>query len=190
MSNDGYSFVKEQELVTHMNKLGLEADQSKSLQGILDGTQRELERHCQRRFEKREWVEKLEPDEFGYLWPTAIPVASVTQPDDFPLYIDLHGRRLSGYRSALTLAGTPELVEVTYVGGLDPRDPDGLLDLSDVRLGILRVATREAQVRVDDTLNVDDLEARQTKPADKLPLGWQPDELKKFDRLRRRTVAT
>jgi hypothetical protein len=184
----GYSFVTTDDLKTYMSGIGLSTDQADAMQDVLDGLQRELERHCQRRFERKERTEILEPDVLGRLWPEAVPIVSVSvpDPDATGLWLDVSRRAIVGFRSQLTLAGIPESVEVTYVGGLDP-DSD---DLQDVKTAILRVAAREATTRHDDVIEINNLEARDVEDQDKQPLGFQPAELKKFDRLRRRTVVS
>lgn len=205
--DDGYSFVKTPALIAYMSGIGLTADQTSALQDVLDGTQRELERYCRRWFQRKTWVEWLTPDEFGRLWPTSVPVLSVSDPAGLTPYQDNSLRGWSPVGSPISLgqlgggidrylmqgvsggvisdgfAGGANVL-TTYIGGLDP-DGD---DIQDVRTGILRVAAREAEVRHDDTLDPSDLEARNPAQHDKRTIGWTTDELKKFDRLRRRTV--
>lgn len=179
--NDGYSFVKTRDLKDYMSGIGLDADQSESSQDILDGLQRELERHCQRLFERKVRTERLRVDDCGRLWPKATPVVSVSDPVNLAAG---YGNMLEPLFS-LTVAGYPgEWVEVTYLGGLDPEDDD----LQDVRLAILRAAAREVTDRHDDTLSVKDSDTRDKQRSDKRDLGFTEKELKKFDRLRRRTV--
>lgn len=180
----GYSFVTPAALKAYMSGINLEVDQQAALQDVLDGVQRELERYCRRQFERRERTETIRPDAAGRLWPKATPVVSVSAP--VGLYgagNQILGSWDMGYPGLL--AGIGAGVTVTYVGGLDPEDDD----LHDVQVAILRVAAREAEVRHDDVLDPTDLEARNPAKHDKRQIGWTDDELKKFDRLRRRTVV-
>lgn len=172
------------DLQEYMSGIGLDADQTVALQVVLDGAQRELERHCRRKFARRERTEEVEPDDEGRLWPRCTPIVSVTSPTG---YQRAHGKNAlvtsSGFGPSYGFDGF-QPVTVTYIGGLDP-DGD---DLEDVKLAILRVAAREATTRHDDVLDPNDLTARRVEDRDKQKLGFQPDELAKFDRLRRRTV--
>lgn len=182
MTDHQYSFVGVQELKDYMSGIGLDADQASATQDVLDGVQRELERYCQRQFTRKERVETLTPDEFGRLWVKATPIVSVSDP--VGLVID--GNAIAGAPYTLAWGGLSAYpVTVTYVGGLDPEGDD----LHDVRVAILRVATREATALHSDVLDPNDLSARPAKNRDTRELGWTKDELEKFDRLRRRTVV-
>lgn len=190
MSNDGYSFVKGSDLKDYMSGLGLDADQAESAQDILDGLQRDLERYCQRLFERKERVENLRVDDQGRIWPKATPVVSITSPDGLVAgYGNMIDTAYYAVGSIVTLSAfgcSPgEWITLTYVGGLDP-DED---DLQDVRLAILRAAAREVTDRHDDTLSVKDTDARDKERSDKRVIGFTKDEKAAFDRLRRRTVA-
>lgn len=179
MTTSAYSFVSVEELKDYMSGIGLDADQASATQDVLDGVQRELERYCQRKFTRTTHVENITPDEFGRLWPKATPVVSVSDP--VGLYVD--GNAIVGLGGIYW--GWTSPVTVTYVGGLDPEGDD----LHDVRVAILRVATREATSLHSDVLDPNDLTARPAKDRDNREIGWTEKELAKFDRLRRRTVA-
>jgi hypothetical protein len=61
--------------------------------------------------------------------------------------------------------------------------------MDSIMLAILRVAAREFQTNHDDTMSLRDTSA--TTPTDPVPVprkGWQDDELRQFDRIRRRVV--
>lgn len=182
-----YSFVSVSELRDYMSGIGLDADQSSAMQDVLDGLQRELERYCRRVFTRKERTEVIVADEMGRLWPSATPVVSVSTPGLWARGNEIVGSSTWGYTAGDGFYGGvgPHGVSVTYVGGLDPDDGD----FHDVRLAILRVAAREATTRHDDVLDPNDLSARHVAPADRRALGWLPEELAKFDRLRRRTVV-
>lgn len=173
------SIVTVQELQDYMSGIGLAVDQQLALQDVLDGVQRELERYCQRPLERMERTEAVFPDDAGRLWPKATPIVSVSAPVGL---VPNGANYLSGYYPTNVLDPAGPVV-LTYVGGLVGVEED------DVRLAILRVAAREATDRHDDVRTVTDLEGRQARRTDTREVGWTDDELKKFDRLRRRTVA-
>lgn len=175
------SFVDTNELRDYMSGIGLDADQADSAQTILDGLQRQLERHCQRPLERVERTETLTPDEFGRLWPSATPIVSVSDPVD-GIVIN-HRMWLTGSSLASVWGGGWQPVTVTYVGGVDGPDEE------DIRVAILRAAAREVTVRHDDVLDVTDLTTRRVEAVDRRTPGFLPDELAQFDRLRRRTVV-
>jgi len=188
------SIVSTEELGKYLSKVGLNADQADAAQDTLDGLQRELERYCQRPLEQRERTELIYPDEAGRLWPKATPIVSVSSPEGL---LPNGANGLSGgYPVAFGFADYVGPVTVTYVGGIadpaevvDPESEWGVSDTSDIKIAILRAAAREFTVRHDDTVTVVDLETRETQPVDRQEPGFTEDELKKFDRLRRRTVA-
>ncbi len=174
------SIVDVDTLRQYMSSIGLDRDQDDSVQMILDGLQRQLERHCQRPLERKERTEVVYPDEVGRLWLSATPIISVSSPAGL---MPGAGNSLSGTYPAFLLTGGYEPVTVTYVGGLAGEDED------DVRLAILRAAAREVTVRHDDTLGVSDLTTRRIDAVDRRTPGFLPEELAQFDRLRRRTVV-
>lgn len=187
------AIVSASELREYMSSIGLDIDQAAAVDDILAGLQRELERYCQRPLEQRERTEVIVPDDLGRLWPKATPIVSVSTP--VGLYAG-GDNSIAGYSPAVLFGSAAYApVTVTYVGGVvDPEiivDPEefGVDEAADVKIAILRAAAREATVRHDDTLGVTDLEVRQVQPVDRRDPGFTDDELKKFDRLRRRTVV-
>lgn len=188
------SIVSTTELGNYLSKIGLDSDQASAAQETLDGLQRELERYCQRPLERRERTELVYPDDAGRLWPSATPIVSVSAPEG--LLPNGANGLAGGYPVAFGFADYVGPVEVTYIGGIadpdeeiDPLNEWGVSEVSDIKIAILRAASREFTVRHDDTVTVTDLETRETQPVDRQPPGFTDDELKKFDRLRRRTVA-
>lgn len=174
------SIVTTEELREYMSGVGLDADQAGGAQDILDGLQRELERYCQRPLERMVRTEQVVPDEYGRLWLKATPIHAVTSPTG--LWPD--GNMVGGTHHFLQWGfGWLEPVTVTYEGGVDGEDE------ADIRLAILRIAAREMATRHDDTLTVRDLSTTSPPLQDRRDIGWQPEELAKFDRLRRRTVV-
>lgn len=187
------AIVSSDELKDYMSSIGLDIDQEAAVEDIIAGLQAELERYCQRPLEVKARTEVVVPDENGRLWPKATPIVSVSDPVGLYAAGD---NGLHGYYPALVFGGYSYApVSITYVGGVvDPAlvvDPDdfGVDPAADIKIAILRAAAREATVRHDDTMSVKDLDAREVQPVDRQPLGFTDDELKKFDRLRRRTVV-
>lgn len=169
MPND---LVSPAQLKTYMSGLDLDVPQEDAAHEVLDGLVEELELFLNRPIARRERTEVLVPDSDGRLWPSATPIVSISMPTGFVT----GGNFISGMWSL-----TP--VTVTYVGGLDDRAEDAL------RLAVLRAASREMSDRHDDTLSVKDLNADDEPTRDRREPGFTADELKKFDRLRRRTAV-
>lgn len=170
--------VQVADLRDYMSSIGLDADQEEAAEQVLLGVQRALERYCNRPLKRKERTERVFPDEYGRVWLQATPIWSISDPTGLE---PARGHALIGSFAHLGYLGGG--LTVTYVGGIDGDDED------DVKLGILRVAARELTVRHDDTLGVTDLSIRPAAPADPRIYGWTPEELKQFDRLRRRVVA-
>ncbi len=170
--------VEVDELQDYMSSIGLTADQNKAAEQVLAGLERALERHLQRPLERKERTEVVFPDEFGRLWPKATPIVSVSSPPE------LYPNGANGLSGSFTTAATGSAgVVVTYVGWLVGTDEE------DVRVAILRAAAREMTPRHDDTLSVRELTTQVPAQSDRREPGWTDDELKQFDRLRRRTVV-
>lgn len=178
--------VEVEELKDYMSSIGLTADQWEAAEQVLMGLERALERHLQRPLQRKERTELVFPDEAGRLWPKATPIASVSSPSG--LYPNgangLSGTYGYGYSGAVGYPGVNAGgVVLTYVGGLVGEDEE------DVRTAILRAAAREMTSRHDDTLTPADLSTSTPPRDDRREHGWTDDELKQFDRLRRRTVV-
>ena len=175
--------VGAEELKEYMSGIGLTPSQEAAADKILAGTQRSLERYLNRRLEPGTFTETLTPDVDGFIYPSNRPVTGVTS------ILDPWGNELyQGDFVANTgiWGGGYGSVTITYTGGLTP-DADAL---EDVRLAIMRVASREMTTKHDDTLSVKDLSARDDgEPTNRMPLGWTEDELAEFDRLRKRVMA-
>ena len=190
--------VSVDELEQYMSGVVFDDDQREAARTVLRGLQRELERYCTRPVERRVRTETVRPDDFGRLWPRATPIVEVLEPSGLVMN---HGNGLEGSTSlSLIPLGSYGPVTITYVGGLvDPAlvvDPDSDDEVefddaaADVKVAILRAAAREMTVRHDDTLSVKDLGAnKEVQPSDRRDIGFTDDELKKFDRIRRRTVV-
>ena len=168
MPND---LVSPSELSTYMSGLDLDVPEEDAAQTVLDGLVDELERYCNRPLAAVERTEVLHPDAEGRVWPSATPILSVSA----PLGAWILGNYLGG-------CGWGPLT-VTYIGGIDGQAGDA------IRLAVLRAASREMTIRHDDTLTVKDLDARDVAVTDRRDPGFTDAELKKFDRIRRRTAV-
>lgn len=178
------SIVTTTELKDYMSGIGLDADQASGAQDVLDGLQRELERYCQRPLERKERTETIVPDDEGRLWPKATPIVSVSSPEGlWPNGANGLGGSYPASFGLSMFGGGPYPVTITYVGGVEGEDE------ADIRLAILVIGARMVTNMHDDTRTATDLEGKQAQSADTRVQGWTDDELKKFDRLRRRTVV-
>jgi hypothetical protein len=88
------------------------------------------------------------------------------------------------YNSIMWGACSPEsqYVVVEYIGGYY-----GTYD-QQLKLAMLRVAARETELMFDDSMSLRDGAIQVGERSDQRNKGWQPEELKAFDRLRRRIV--
>lgn len=177
------SIMTVEKLITYMSDIGLTADQHEAAQDVLDGVEGELESYLNRPLGLRSVTEVLLVDDDGYVKPRITPVVSVTAVQGFvtpPTYSKVYGIYIGsmGERS------------VTYTAGLNIAvDPAKAA----IPLAILRVAKREMTTNHDDTLSVKDLRASEPGGASSWRLGekqgWQPDELKRLSRFRRRVIG-
>lgn len=185
----------------------------------LAGVQQELETYLGRPVQKVQIREVLVADTNNYLNPSVTPVQKVlsyTPINDFldgfvipdepyptnPMERDAsmpdtgrmedhaypvvnapltraNGIYLGDYQNFMP--GTHFFVE--YIGGYDGYVDNGL------KQAILRVAAREMSTNHDQTLNLRDGNPQTANAPDPRPRGWSDEELMKWDRLRRRTVA-
>jgi hypothetical protein len=83
---------------------------------------------------------------------------------------------------SVPLSGSYVVVE--YIGGYNGYVDEGL------KLDVLRVAAREVERTYDNAVSLRDGAGVALGPSDPRPKGWQPDELAKWDRLRRRVVVS
>ena len=177
------------ELVEYMSGIGLNADQAQASEDVLAGVQAELERYLGRPLELRVITERLVYDCFGWVQTAVTPVASTAIAGFGVIGGRLWGSHVLGATAGpVTIGGYafPFTQTIAYTAGFDGRLPD----FSDARLAILRVAAREVEQRHDDTRSVKDLKTRNEGEMQlRQKIGWQPDELARFDRLRRRVVA-
>lgn len=182
--------VSGDDLVAYMSGIRLPPDAVQVLDVILSGLQGELETYlggpvlddapivAERAYvsgAQYDYEVDYRPRLLTQLWP----IASVTAVSDSAGNAVSYTLSRDGkLRLAVdTIDGSGYLV--TYTPGLPP----GPLDQA--RVAIMRVASREMQNKHDDTRSTSGVDGRQPDP---LPEGWQPAELKRFSRWKRRGV--
>lgn len=191
--------VTTQMLRDYMSGIDLASFQEQAAEYILQGIQADLERYLSRSLEPQTVTENVPVNEDGSVKTNHHPIRSIPEGSAYYLY----GGRLwvLGLYSnqAVTLFGLgmhymeEEWITVTYTYGLDATIAgDVNNDYADVRLAIMRVASREMTNRHDDTLSVKGLNTENvgepTGPQNGVQ-GWTMDELRMHDRLRRRVIA-
>jgi hypothetical protein len=201
-----------EELLQYMGGMKLTDDQKGITESvILPGVQEELETHLNRPIEPVRVREAVRADDQGWLWLGVTPVHqifSVTRSDgpNVPIvqtpWADLAVD--DEYRS-WTAWGNPDLYRYR-VGGISWNAPypnpwaasyylleyiggyNGYVD-NGLKLAICRVAAREVEMQFDDTMSVRGGGQEAAQDSDSRQKGWTDDELKKWDRLRRRVVV-
>lgn len=207
--------VSKAELQQYMNNLGLTIPQGANVEAVLSGVQSELELYCNRTLELVQVREMVMTDGTGYANVSYSPVVKVIRVDALnqidttflpatPVYVPEPFERdvLMSPEGVMidrlaNIDGTTHIVVpggiyvgtgdswqiVEYVAGyVGPHTPA-------VKAAIKRVAAREVTRTMDDTVSLRDGDAQQASEPDNRPVGWTEDELRQFDRLRRRVIA-
>lgn len=185
------SIVDVENLKDYMSNFDMDSDQESAAEIILAGLQKELERYLNRPILTKTITETVPTDTVGLAVPSYTPVISiikihfkssffvnsVSQEFDITDYAWMPEGIYTGIRN--------DQVTLTYEAGLGLADDE----LDDLKLGILRAAAREMTTRHDDTLSVKELAAtNEGEPPPQWQYGWRPEELEKFDRLRKRVI--
>lgn len=203
--------VSEDELIAFMSDINLNTRQRANLTMVLNGVQEDLETYLNRPLEPVQIREVVRTDWQGYTYFTYTPVRKIiavqtTEPlldpdtpyvpapmdrdplvddDDrvlqhvVPQFINPPGK----HPSALYVGDPWGWYIIEYVAGYDGYALNGL------KLAIMRVASRDIETTDDDTLSLRDGNAERATPPDTRPTGWTDDELKRWDRFRRRVVV-
>lgn len=165
--------------------------QEQTAQQILDGTQSELERHLNRPLQMRRVLELAQPDMDGRHYFAVTPIVGVhgiyrVHPDTGlkgEAVTELSSLRWQRGSNFLFYGGYGSQYYVDYTGGINADVNPG------VKLAIMRVAAREFGYKFDETVTVSNTEGRPPEDGPSpQPKGWTADEVKAFDRLRRRVV--
>lgn len=201
--------VSAEELSDYMSGIRLNENQRRAAEAVLAGVQADLENYLHRPVEPVRSRELVRVDRSGYLNVRHTPVQAVLRIQNYgatlptpprnvvpnytpdPLSIELSDYAPINNGDQMIVPGgvkygnPNDYVLIEYLAGGSKRIMDSL---PQIRLAIMRVAAREVQFMHDDTMSLRNANA--TPPADTIPQkGWTEDELRKFDRLRRRIVA-
>lgn len=190
------------DLKTYMSSVSFTNAQAQTAQMVLDGTQEELELYLGRPVQPVQVREKRRSDGSGDIALSVTPVQRVidvrllTQTDSTiptkdvtPLSPEEVDRIWDAMpEDNITIPGgiyvgrwfTWYIVE--YIGGYN-----GYVDNA-LKLAILEVASRTMTVNHDDVLSIKDDIAREPANEARIQKGWRDEELKRFDRIRRRTA--
>lgn len=190
------------DLRDYMAGMSFSSSQSRAAQAALDGTQQDLELYLGRPVQPVQVREKRRSDGSGDLSLSVTPVwkvinlrvlttsEKVVPSKDTTALSEEEADRIWDAMpdDNITIPGgiyvgrwfTWYIVE--YIGGYNGYVDDAL------KLSILEVASRTMTVNHDDTLSIKDDIAREPANEARIRKGWAEEELKKFDRIRRRTV--
>ena len=190
------------ELREYMSGVSLTASQQKAAQIVIEGTQEELETYLGRPVQFVQVREKLRSDGSGDLTFSVAPVQKIIS---LRMLGQATGPSLTTDITPLSEAEAERVVDrmslqniiipggayvgrafswyiVEYVGGYS-----GYADKA-LKLAIMEVASRTMTVNHDDVISIKDDFAREPNNEARIQKGWRDEELKRFDRLRRRTV--
>ena len=197
------SLVTVDELIEYMSDIRLTQNQRVAAQYVIDGVQQELENYLNRP------VEPVLVREVGYadrdgivnvsvtpvhevrsvermdVTPTTYePVIEPIDPDEFDRVVDYlpsTANAMTAVPGGIYTGSTGVWFSVVYVGGYK-----GYVDAA-LKLAIMRVAARERTNNHDDALSIK-TDFAQEPNVPPIQIGWTQDELKKWDRLRRRVI--
>lgn len=187
------------EFQNYMSGVRMTPVQEQSAQTILDGVQSELESYLNRPVQVHR-LQELVSVRDGAIYPRVTPIQhiyslshldqsgnpgppikrftnnSIFQGKNFIEYGRYYGYGSYGY-------GFTDRVLLDYAAGINGDKHPGL------KTAILRVASREFTGKLDGSMTIQNLDGRTPDSPEPTVRGWTEDELKKFDRLRRRVVV-
>lgn len=197
------SLVTVEELIEYMSDIRLTPNQRVAAQYVIDGVQQELENYLNRPLEPVLVREAGVSDYDGIVYASVTPVhevrsiepltgtpttyETVIEPIDVDEFDRIMDRLPSTSIGPTAVAGgiyagqIGRWFVITYVGGYK-----GYVDAA-LKLDIMRVAAREMTDNHDDVLSIK-TDFAQEPNVPPVILGWTPDELKKWDRQRRRVI--
>lgn len=183
------AIVTTQELANYLGGWKYTSVQELDAQAILDGVQSELERYINRPLQMRRVVEAAQGTALGFVHLAVTPIVAVhgiyranTDGAQGELITSLP-RDFFQRGSNFLKVGICGRVYVDYTGGVNGDIDPG------VKLAIKRVAAREFMYKHNDGVALDNTEGRKSEDPVPQPKGWTDEELKRFDRMRRRTIA-
>lgn len=182
--------VTTRELSNYMSGWRYTTVQEIDAQAILDGVQSELELYLNRPLQMRRLVEDVTTDFRGYAYLKVTPITAVhglyrtdREGQQGELITSLPSNFFRRGANYLITGSANSRLIVDYTGGVNADINPG------VKLAIKRVAAREFAYKHDDAVTLDNTEGRPSEDPTPVPKGWTDEELKKFDRLRRRVIV-
>lgn len=208
------TLVNSDELKSYMGGLELTTAQTAIVdQVILPGVQQDLENYLGRPVEPVIVREGLRPDDKGFLWFRVTPIheivsvvrsdgstvtleqtpvaPSISNPDDLRVYNEWGTPELFGYQLStfsIGYIGYPTMVAPPYYLATYTAGYNGYVNEA-LKLDILRVSARECEMQFDDTMSLRGGQTEAASDSDTRMKGWTEDELRKWDRLRRRVAV-
>lgn len=198
------ALVTVEELVEYMSQINLTDNQKIAAQQVLDGVQQQLESYLNRPLSPVRVREAGMSDWSGVVRASVTPIHSVISveamhgtaveqeptitpvpPEDAErIYDAISTTKIEStvVPGGIYVGGTGAWYVIEYVGGYKGYVDDG------IKLDIMRVAAREMTENHDDVLSIKtDFAAEPNAPV--IVKGWQDDELRKWDRQRRRVIC-
>lgn len=203
------ALVTPEDLARHMSGIRMNETQRESAADILAGVQSELEEYISRPLEPVRSREVVRVDRSGFVNVRNVPIHAVLRIQDYGSSLPTRPTNVIPNYDPETSKDLP-LVDYAPVnngasmivpGGVKFGTPGNYVlieylaggtefvrrRLPAVKLAIMRVAAREYDAMHNDSMRVRGGSTEATPPPTEI--GWTDDELKAFDRLRRRIVA-
>lgn len=206
------TLVTGEELKAYLGGLTLTTEQEGICESvILPGVQQELENYLNRPVEPVLVRESVRPDERGFLRfrvtpihqivsvgrsdgvATTLPVEwapALLNPEELRILDEWGDPELYGYQLdsmsggiGYPTFGRRPFYRVEYIAGYNGYVNEAL------KLDILRVTGREAEMQFDDTMSLRGGATEAAQASDTRQKGWTDEELRKWDRLRRRVMV-
>lgn len=183
---------------------------------VIPGVQEELEKYLNTPVELVQVRESLQPETNGCIYFTVAPVKkllsaiwssagavpqTITQYQPDPVLMDPSITRpvinrtgaagsAAAYRYDTGYSGLPGIwagtaapyMVVDYIAGYDGTNDSSL------KMALLRVTSREVERQFDTSVGIRNGSLENVAPSDERPKGWTREELRSFDRLKRRVV--
>lgn len=207
------TLVAVKELTDYMGQLTLTGVQEGITDSvILPGVQQDLENYLNRPVEPIVVREALRPNDRGFLWfrvtpihqilavtrsdgPTVpVPAGPTTEidPGELRLLDEWGAPELFGFQLDTPFSGGyygyPSFVQPPYYIAEYIAGYNGYVNEA-LKLDIMRVAAREVEMQFDDTMSIRGGTTEAAQDSDTRVKGWTEDELRKWDRLRRRVAV-
>lgn len=203
------SLVTVEDLIAYMNGVDFGELQTTAAQLVLDGTQSDLELYLSRNLTQVHVREKVSTDYNGEARLTYSPaqrilsikptngaavVPTVIVPDalqDTTLFAEEGVRVIDRQPSQMNIVPGGVFIGISRAWFIIEYLAGGFVTpyLPKIKLAILEVASRTMTLNHDDTVGVKGDVLGEVPNYHVVKKGWQEDELKQFDGLRRRTIV-